>query len=244
MQKPGASPRIPTVRDVLLAPVDLGMVLKWQRPQPAPYTPPPGGGARVQVRSYDVVENNLGVRLPPALERLLPDHAYVEYDDGRERFIARGGPSAQGKAFVDNARNGTLRVQGGVEPAAQSVDNNKGTKVLDTTFLPGRTANEAAQPARDYTRRVNQGQNLYGATTNSNSFAFGAAESSTGRRSRHPEAWGHDTRLGDGRLAPDIQRSREILGPGLGSTKLGRVLSKMAEDVDGRLPIFLNMRGY
>lgn len=227
-------PGVPTLREVLLTPVDLGGVLRSKRRSPLPETAPPPGGTRVQMRAFDIFESKLGVELPDWLEKRLPDHAYVQYDDGRDRIIARGGPS-KGKGFVADGLGGRLRVVSEVQPAERSVDSGLGTKLIDETFIPGKTAQEVARPARTYSASVNRGQNLYGAKVNSNSFAGGAHEQSTGRRAGSTEMWGHETRLGDGRLPPDFQRSRRLLGPGLGSTGVGRAITAVAEDVGDRL---------
>ena len=231
-------------REMLLRPIELGSVLKWQASPPAPTARPPSGGTQVQVRAFDMLEKWTGKKMPRVIERLSPDHAYVEYDDGKEQIIARGGPSAKKGAFFGDAVNGRLRTVGEVGPAARSVDNRQGTKILETSFVPGRSARQAAEPAKRYADGVNRGQNLYGATTNSNSFANGAYESSVGRRTAAPETWGNSTRLGDGMLPADLQRSRKRLGQGLGSTSIGRAINRVAEDIGSRLDGVPYMPGY
>lgn len=245
-----AGPQDHPLRNILLTPIDLGTVIKRKGAPPAPTGPgaslkpkgrpplpetaPPKGGTRVQMRAFDVAETKLGVDLPDWLEKRLPDHAYVQYDDGRDRIIARGGPS-EGKGFIADGLGGRLRVVSEVQLAERSVDNGLGTKLIDETFIPDKTAQEAARAARTYSAGVNRGQNLYGAKVNSNSFAGGAHEQSAGRRAGTAEMWGHETRLGDGQLPPDFQRSRRLLGPGLGSTGLGRAITAVAEDIGDRL---------
>jgi hypothetical protein len=91
---------------------------------------------------------------------------YVEYDDGRQRRIARGGPSG-----LAGALSGDLQVTAGVTPADQSRDNGAGGRVLYRGFIPNRSADEAAEPARRHAEAVNKGRRQYGSGANSNSFA-------------------------------------------------------------------------
>lgn len=125
-----------------------------------------GPGTSVTVRSYDIPW------LPGPAE-----HMYVEYDDGRDRLVARGGPSA----FVD-VFDGNLRVVGGVSPAGQSRDGDKGGRVLQRGFIPNRSADEAAAPARRHAEAVNKAGRQYGVGANSNSFAADVAADMFGVR--------------------------------------------------------------
>lgn len=124
-----------------------------------------GPGTRVTVRSYDIPD------LP-----LSQEHMYVEYDDGREQLIARGGPSAEGRAFMSQALAGRLQVTGGVTPAKLNRDYGKGQRVLFQGFLPEVTAQQAAEPARRNAQALKDRPRRYGWLSNSNSYAADAVE--------------------------------------------------------------------
>lgn len=126
----------------------------------------PGPGTSVTVRSYDIPW------LPGRAE-----HMYVEYDDGRRQLIARGGPSNLG-----NALNGNLQIVGGVTPARESRDYGKGERVLYRGFVPDKSAEETAAPARAYAAKVVKDRRAYGLKANSNSFAADVAAALFGVR--------------------------------------------------------------
>lgn len=150
-------------------------------------------GTWVRVKAYDISESNGGRH-----SKQWPDHMYVEYDDGRDQIIARGGPSAQGTQFFKDGLAGRLRVAAEVTPASQSQDYGRGGRILYETFLPYKTADEAAAPAREEMARANRGENLYGKWVNSNSFVGNVTERQFGRRIGDDQTWGYKTRLGDG----------------------------------------------
>lgn len=110
--------------------------------------PKKGAGTKVTVKSYPV-------KLGPV--PLVAEHMYTEYDDGRSQYIFRGGPSRHG-----------LHAQ--VDPAGQSPDYGRGTRVVHETFIPGRSADEAADSARGTAARIEQSRRPYGGVFfNSNS---------------------------------------------------------------------------
>ncbi|TAJ70697.1 MAG: hypothetical protein EPO51_16540 [Phenylobacterium sp.] len=116
---------------------------------------------RVTVRSYDVPGSWLnkltGKQLSDEAKAYSPDHMYAEYDDGREQYIYRGGPRG---AFL-SAR---------VDPARESPDYGRGERVLYRTELPGQTARQAIQPAReaaDHLNRSGQPYLVFGSNSNS-----------------------------------------------------------------------------
>ncbi|MGA0604954.1 hypothetical protein ACO2Q0_03055 [Phenylobacterium sp. VNQ135] len=86
-------------------------------------------GTRVTVRAYDT----------PWPGR--DEHMYTEYDDGREQYIYRGGPSLHG-------------VHAQLTPARESPDYGKGGRVLYRTDLPGVTARTAIGPAQAEGERI------------------------------------------------------------------------------------------
>lgn len=111
--------------------------------------PKKGAGTQVTVKSYPV-------KLGPA-PLLGAEHMYTEYDDGQSQYIFRGGPSRHG-----------LHAQ--VDPAGESPDYGRGTRVVHETFIPGRSANEAAESARGTAARIEGSGRLYkGLISNSNS---------------------------------------------------------------------------
>lgn len=116
---------------------------------------------QVTVRSYDVpgrwYSQLTGRELPGWVKDISPDHMYAEYDDGRERYIYRGGP----RGALLSAR---------VDPARESPDDGRGERVLYRTELPGRTARQAIQPAREAAEHINRsGQPYLVFGSNSNS---------------------------------------------------------------------------
>lgn len=161
---------------------------------------------------------------------------YVEYDDGREQLIARGGPSAHGLAFLRDGMAGKLRTTAEVKPARQSRDYGTAERTLAQTFLPGVTAREAAQPAYEMAAQVRRGNNLYGQGVNSNSYAAAAAEPAFGRRIGDKHTPGYETRLGDGALPESMRRSQDALGQGFGSTAPGMFLYRLGEELGKRSP--------
>ena len=142
----------------------------------------PHAGTRVTVRSFDVLSDNLakatGHPLPSFVKARLPDHMYTEYDDGREQFIFRGGPSG-----------GKLKVQ--VDPARQSPDFGRGDRVLYETFLPGVTARDAKRPAERSAAWINRSGTLYGGPIANSNLAVGdQTEVQFGKRVGDHQTWG------------------------------------------------------
>jgi hypothetical protein len=140
-------------------------------------------------------------RIVPALGPLSPEHMYLEYDDGRNDLIARGGPSATGPAMAAAFLNGDLSVTGQVAPAQVSKDYGQG-RVLYRHFMPGVSATDAARPAQWVADRAGRGGNAYDASTNSNSFAADALQETTGDRVRNSQTWGADAHILD---APPLE---------------------------------------
>lgn len=129
---------------------------------------------RVTVRSFDVLSDNLrkltGRPLPPWLKAISPDHMYVEYDDGREQYIFRGGPSG-------------LALKARVDPARDSPDYGRGDVVRYQTTLPGQTARAAIGPARAAAGQVNAAHAPYLVLgSNSNSVVGDLTEEQLGHR--------------------------------------------------------------
>jgi hypothetical protein len=146
---------------------------------PAGRSPP---GTHVTVRSYDVISNMLGkhgYELQPWAKAIAPDHEFVEYDDGRERYIYRGGP-----------RKGRLTAD--VTPAERSRDNGRGERVLYSTFLPGVPAREAIKPAQTVGREIRASRQPYLVfDSNSNSAVGDVTERQFGRRIGDGHTPGH-----------------------------------------------------
>lgn len=147
---------------------------------------PRGRGTQVTVRAYDIPS------LPGPHE-----HMYVEYDDGREQLIARGGPSADGGEFVGKGIAGRLQVVGGVSPASINRDYGKGRRVVFEGFVPEISAQEAAAPARQSGRMLQDHPRQYGWGANSNSYAADAVEPLFAIRPGDRLTPGYDTRLKD-----------------------------------------------
>jgi hypothetical protein len=138
---------------------------------------------------------------------------FVQFDDGRRRLIARGGPSQESAGFVGGLLDGSNRVAAGVSPAALNKDYSGGGRVLARTFVPNVTAEEAASAARSHARGVNHGANAYGWNANSNSFAADVAEPILGRRPGDARTPGYRTRLREGGLAPPRVDLSPLLRP-------------------------------
>ncbi|MDO8380511.1 hypothetical protein [Phenylobacterium sp.] len=209
-------------------------------PKKAAAGPP---GTKVTVRAYDIASR----RLPwlKLLDPVLYDHMYVEYDDGREPLIARGGPSSRGLLpFVRDGLSGRLRTTAEVMPAHQSEDFGRGERVLAQTFIPGRTAREVAQPAYVKAAQVRRGNNLYGRQVNSNSYAADSVEPIFGRRIGDEDTPGYETRLGDGELPEMVRRSQQALGQGFGSTAPGMFVYRLGEELGKRSPKMPMLPGY
>jgi hypothetical protein len=115
-------------------------------------------GTDIAVRAKPVFP--LLEQLPPPLqlpEFLRPQHMFETFDDGRDRYIFRGGPQGP-----------LLHAQ--VDPATQSPDYEANSRVLFARRLPGRTASEAVAPARQDAAQINASGSPYGiVTSNSNS---------------------------------------------------------------------------
>jgi len=128
---------------------------------------------RVTVSSFDVASKWLepfGYELQPWAKKLSPDHMFVEYDDGREQYIFRGGPAGP---FLSAK----------VTPARQSPDYGRGERVLYRGELPGQTAREAIRPAQAMARQVNGvGQPYLVLGSNSNSVVGDLTARQLGRR--------------------------------------------------------------
>lgn len=202
-------------------------------------------GTTVRVHAHDaLIPRSWPGPVRKILDRLSPDHMYVEYDDGREQLIARGGPAARGPAFFRDAMAGKLRTTAEVKPARQSRDYGTADRTLAQTFLPGVTARQAAQPAYEVAAQVRRGNNLYGGLVNSNSVAATAAEPAFGRRIGNGYTWGYKTRLGDGELPASMRRSQQALGQGFGSTAPGVLLSRFGEELGKRSPKIPMLPGY
>lgn len=64
-------------------------------------------GTTVRVHAHDaLIPRSWPSSVRTLLDPVSPDHMYVEHDDGREQFIARGGPAASGLALVRDAMAG------------------------------------------------------------------------------------------------------------------------------------------
>lgn len=124
------------------------------------------------------------------------DHMYVTYDDGRERLIARGGPSTRSLPEMAGAiRADALTVAGEVGPERDSLDRGRGGRVMFRGYLPNVTAARAAEPAARHAAGVNRGGNDYARDASSNSFAADVIEPLFGCRVGDGRTWGYRTRL-------------------------------------------------
>ncbi|MEO8113911.1 MAG: hypothetical protein ABI655_05995 [Phenylobacterium sp.] len=159
-------------------------------------TPKRPPGTEVSVEAYPV--HKVGDRA---------DHMYVQYDDGREQLIARGGPSKEGAGFAAGILDGETRVNGGVSPAKHSLDYGQGQRVLFRGFLPGVSAQDAAESARLHANGINRGGNPYGLALNSNSFAADVIEDKFGRRVGDSRTWGFENRLNERSPRPPLDLS-------------------------------------
>jgi len=151
-------------------------------------------GTNVTVYSYDVP------RAAGKLGERTPDHMYVQYDDGREQVIARGGPSASGLGYFLGAQNDTLRIKGEVTPARRNRDFGRGERVMFRGFLPGMTAQQASEGARKTAAELERAPRAYRATgTNSNSFVGDVIEPQFGVRPGDRQTWGSELRTRNSR---------------------------------------------
>jgi len=161
------------------------------------------GETDVVLWSYDILSEKLkgatGVGLPGFVTAFTPDHMYVEYDDGADRLIARGGPSAGGFGFARGALDGSLRVKAAVVPADRSIDNRKGM-VVASGYLPGVTAQGASIRGQLVANDLARTPRRYGPGSNSNTYAAEVTDPLFPGRPRHPDAWGASTRLRDAPL--------------------------------------------
>jgi hypothetical protein len=132
----------------------------------------------------------------------IPDHMFVEYDDGQNPLIARGGPSKSGADFLPGWLDGSNRVTARVDASRLSPDYGTDYRTLATTYLPGVSAEQAAAAARQHAEGVNRGGNAYGLHANSNSFAADIAEPILGFRPSDPWTPGYRTHLSDGPPMP------------------------------------------
>lgn len=201
-------------------------------------------GTLVTVKANDILQT----KLPwlPSWASAGPDHMFIEYDDGDRQFIARGGPSAEGAAFVRDGLAGNLRVRSAVTPTRESKDFGRADRAVFQTFIPNKTALEASAPARAEVRRTNRADNLYGWNRNSNSFVGDVMQATIGRRVGDKATPGYDKRLEAGRFSPEMQRSRAALGTGFGSTAPGLLLSRLSKGLDGApgIPMLPGYSGY
>lgn len=159
-------------------------------------------GTSVRVRAYRIPG------LGPA------KHMYVEYDDGRERLIARGGPSGEGPDFVRGVLSDNLHVTGGVTPAYLSRDYAKGGETVFSGYLPGVSAQAAAAPARREAQALAKDPRRYRGLANSNSYAADTVEPLFGVRPGDPLTPGYKTRLDEApraRLSPLMSRVLTLL---------------------------------
>jgi len=140
------------------------------------------------------------------------EHMFLEYDDGRQQLIGRGGPSVEGDDFIPSVLERRNPVYGGVTPAGVSRDFGAHDRLVARTFLPGMSADQAAEPARQHGRGLASGGNSYDADSNSNSYAADIAEPIFGYRPGDARTPGYQNRLRENAPPP---RRREIwpLGP-------------------------------
>ncbi|MCR5879429.1 hypothetical protein [Phenylobacterium sp. J367] len=136
--RPAATPKPPAAHRLTLE--ERVSLAKAPRRRPAPT-----GDTRLQVWSYDVPDRILreavGVGIPKVLKGLSPDHMYELYDDGRDRFIYRAGPSRHG-------------LHAEVTPAERSRDFNQGERLLYETTLPNVAAADAVGSARTHAAQI------------------------------------------------------------------------------------------
>jgi hypothetical protein len=148
----------------------------------APRKPPiqegrgPAGveGTRVTTKAYDVFGRIYPPaqkwKIWPALEPHLPDHQYTEFDDGRDRYIARGGPGGHGLHAI-------------VTPAGQSPDHRAGGRTIYEGFAPGMTARETVGPVARRMQEIDKAGKPYGLFWSNSNWAMSEAmEGETGRR--------------------------------------------------------------
>jgi len=157
-----------------------------KRPSVSPSTPAKPAGTRVTMWAKPVPEVGNGA-----------DHMWVEFDDGRRQFIARGGPNAHGLPLIASAAFNDLSVAGQVDPAQSSPDYGQGRRILDEGFLAGVSAEAATAGARRHMAGVNQGGNRYGWSRNSNSFASDVFQDLFGRRVGDERTAGCRSRLSE-----------------------------------------------
>jgi hypothetical protein len=139
-------------------------------------------GTRVTVRSFDIFSNMLeeatGHELPEPIKKILPDHMYTEYDDGREQYIFRGGEK-------------DFRLEAQVDPARQSPDYGRGERLLHETYLPGVAARDAKRPSERSAAWINRSGTLYGyPIANSNMAVGDQTEVQFGKRVGDDQTWG------------------------------------------------------
>ena len=112
---------------------------------------------------------------------------FLQFDDGQNALIARGGPTGSVAGVPDHLTRVTARV----DQADLSPDSGKGYRTLAKTFIPGVTADEAAAGARQHAQGARLGGNAYGADRNSNSYAEDAGEPIFKRRVGDSLTWGY-----------------------------------------------------
>jgi hypothetical protein len=172
-------------------------------------------GTDVTVYAYDIrnAKGGLGSLTPERLRWRSPDHMYVQYDDGREQLLARGGPAREGADLVAAALANDLAVTGGVTRAHSNRDYGKGERVMFRGFAPGMTAREAAMPAQRLAEELSRDPRSYTARSNSHSFAADAVEPLFGVRPGDAETWGYDRSLRTANRPHPIDLTPAITAP-------------------------------
>lgn len=128
---------------------------------------------------------------------------YTEYDDGREQYIFRGGPSG-------------MQLKAQVDPARRSPDYGRGDRLVYETFLPGVTAAQAKRPAERTAAEINRSGTVYGGFWSNSNLAVGdQTQAQFGHRvgDRETPGWRDGPRLRPGtlfkrRAVTDVQTSR------------------------------------
>jgi hypothetical protein len=136
--------------------------------------PPDAQGTRVTTKAYDVIGTKVPiVQTIPGWSKVEPylwDHQYTEFDDGRERYIARGGPSSHGLHAI-------------VTPSHQSPDRNSGGRVIYEGFAPGKTSRETIAPVAKRMQEIDRSGRPYGLFWSNSNWAMSEGlEGETGRR--------------------------------------------------------------
>ena len=139
------------------------------------------------------------------------DHMWVEFDDGRQQLIARGGPDSHNAEMFASGMLNDLSVMGQVDRAENSPDYRQGRRVMAERFLPNITADAAATDARRHAAGVNGRANRYGAERNSNGFAADVYERISGERVGDGRTWGYRNRLKTGSPEQTVEDRARML---------------------------------